>query len=90
LLQKKDGSEVTSRPKARPAASSGILPPPPGGVKVAPPPKLAHPTSSPIHKVAETGGSNVDLLMGVGAPPPATSPAENWGEFASAAGQQAR
>ncbi|KAF4520912.1 hypothetical protein B566_EDAN014416 [Ephemera danica] len=80
-ITKKDGGEVTSRPKSRPAVGSGILPPPPGGVKVVPPPPVAKP------KAAETGSSNVDLLMGVAAPPSApaaaaAASAENWGEFA--------
>jgi len=77
-FQKKDGSEVSSKPKARLNASglgSGILPPPPGGVKIAPPSASGMrttPTSSPSHHVPPqqttvSTSSNVDLLLGVGA-----------------------
>ncbi|XP_071446936.1 NECAP-like protein CG9132 [Hetaerina americana] len=70
-ITKKDGSEVSSRPKARNAAGSGILPPPPGGMKIAPPPggMRVTPTSSPSHgSQRPIGGpsSNVDLLLDVG------------------------
>lgn len=77
-FQKKDGSEVSSKSKARPNAgglSSGILPPPPGGVKLPPPTTSGirtTPTSSPSHQVPPqqttvSASSNVDLLLGVGA-----------------------
>lgn len=48
IWQKKDGSEVSNKPKARPT-SGGILPPPPGGVKIAPPPAPSV-NSSPSHQ----------------------------------------
>lgn len=77
-FQKKDGSEVPSKPKARPNAgglSSGILPPPPGGVKIAPPSASGMrttPTSSPSHQASPkqttvSASSNVDLILGIGA-----------------------
>lgn len=100
-ITKKDGSDVASKPKARPNAGfgSGILPPPPGGVKIAPPSSSGMkttPTSSPSHQVSPqqttvTSSSDVDLLLGVsgGAQAPQAKPAgaggESWGEFASAA-----
>lgn len=76
-FQKKDGSEVSSKPKARPNAgglSSGILPPPPGGVKIAPPSASGMrttPTSSPSHQAPPkqttvSASSNVDLVLGIG------------------------
>ena len=75
-FQKKDGSEVTGKPKARPNATGGlgILPPPPGGVKIAPPSSSGMrttPTSSPSHQAASppqtvSASSNMDLLMGMG------------------------
>ncbi|KDR21002.1 NECAP-like protein, partial [Zootermopsis nevadensis] len=55
-ITKKDGSEVSSKSKARPNAGglgSGILPPPPGGVKIPPPTSSGMrttPTSSPSHQ----------------------------------------
>ncbi|XP_054288318.1 NECAP-like protein CG9132 [Macrosteles quadrilineatus] len=49
-ITKKDGSEVSSKPKTRPT-SAGILPPPPGGVKIAPPPAPSV-NSSPCHQPA--------------------------------------
>ncbi|XP_069683832.1 NECAP-like protein CG9132 [Periplaneta americana] len=100
-ITKKDGSEVSSKPKARPNAGlgSGILPPPPGGVKIAPPSSSGiktTPTSSPSHQAPPqqttvSASSNVDLLLGVSGgaqgqqAKPAGAGGESWGEFASAA-----
>lgn len=100
-FQKKDGSELSSKPKARPASGgTGLLPPPPGGVKISPPAASGNrttPTSSPSHQAlpqqtAVSTSSNVDLLLGASAGvqggPPARSAApggESWGDFASAA-----
>lgn len=77
-FQKKDGTEVSGKSKAKPNAgglSSGILPPPPSGVKIPPPSTSGMrttPTSSPSHQAppqqtAVSASSNVDVLMGVGA-----------------------
>ena len=100
-FQKKDGSELSSRPKARPAAGgTGLLPPPPGGVKIAPPAASGNrttPTSSPSHQASPqqttvSASSNVDLLLGASAGVQGGQPArsvapggESWGDFASAA-----
>jgi len=100
-FQKKDGSEQSSKPKARPAAGgTGLLPPPPGGVKISPPAASGNrntPTSSPSHQApskqtAVLTSSNVDLLLGASASVPGGQPArsaasggESWGDFASAA-----
>lgn len=100
-FQKKDGSELPSKPKARPAAGgTGLLPPPPGGVKIAPPAASGNrdtPTSSPAHQAspqqtAVSTSSNVDLLLGASADVQGGQPArsaapggESWGDFASAA-----
>ncbi|KAJ1527155.1 hypothetical protein ONE63_008686 [Megalurothrips usitatus] len=93
-ITKKDGSEATVKPKARPSGMGGILPPPPGGVgKIAPPPKVT-PTSSPSH-VASNPVPGMDLLNlgGPSATASATSPAgaspaagglESWGDFTTA------
>nr|CAD7446001.1 unnamed protein product [Timema bartmani] len=88
-ITKKDGSDVSSKPRARPglALGSGILPPPPGGVKLAGLPSASGvsrvtPTSSPSHQPT----SNVDLLLDVDQPAatPLKGPGgESWGEFAS-------
>lgn len=81
ILQKKDGSEATGRPKARACAGSlGILPPPPGGVKIAPPPvtgtQKTTPTSSPSHQNLPAGGPDFS---------DSSRPGESsWGEFATA------
>nr|CAD7413961.1 unnamed protein product [Timema poppensis] len=87
-ITKKDGSDVSSKPRARPGLSlgSGILPPPPGGVKLAGLPSASGvsrvtPTSSPSHQPS----SNVDLLLDVDQPAatPLKGPGgESWGEFA--------
>jgi len=100
-ITKKDGSEQSSKPKARPAAGgTGLLPPPPGGVKISPPAASGNrttPTSSPSHQAppqqtAVSTSSNVDLLLGASASVPGGQPArsaasggESWGDFASAA-----
>ncbi|GFG29590.1 hypothetical protein Cfor_01047 [Coptotermes formosanus] len=100
-ITKKDGSELPSKPKARPAAGgTGLLPPPPGGVKIAPPAASGNrdtPTSSPAHQAspqqtAVSTSSNVDLLLGASADVQGGQPArsaapggESWGDFASAA-----
>ncbi|CAG2061741.1 unnamed protein product, partial [Timema podura] len=88
-ITKKDGSDVSSKPRARPglALGSGILPPPPGSVKLAGLPSASGvsrvtPTSSPSHQPT----SNVDLLLDVDQPAatPLKGPGgESWGEFAS-------
>jgi len=86
-FQKKDGSEQSSKPKARPSAGgTGLLPPPPGGVKIAPPVASGNrttPTSSPSHQAAPpqrtavSTSSNVDLLVGASASVPAGQPARS-------------
>lgn len=72
LLQKKDGSEVSSKAKQRTSTGMG-LPPPPGGVKIAPPPART-PTMSPAHKPTPN--------------PQNHSTQGDWGDFASASQQQ--
>lgn len=49
-ITKKDGSEGASSRKSAGSKTGGILPPPPGGVKIAPPPAVKSPTSSPAHR----------------------------------------
>ncbi|XP_012259971.1 NECAP-like protein CG9132 [Athalia rosae] len=71
-ITKKDGSEVSSKSKARGNTALG-LPPPPGGVKIAPPPART-PTSSPAHRSFQIQPNQ-----------PATG--SEWGEFASATQQ---
>lgn len=68
IIQKKDGSEVSSKAKQRTNPAMG-LPPPPGGVKIAPPPAKT-PTSSPAHKPPQSQSQG--------------TAGSEWGEFASA------
>ncbi|PSN34158.1 NECAP-like protein [Blattella germanica] len=86
-ITKKDGSEVTGKPKARPAGGSGILPPPPGGVKVAPPPSggmKTTPASSPSHRTTASASNDADLFMGA----QSGAAGGDFGDFASAAEAQ--
>lgn len=88
-ITRKDGSEATAKPKARPTGMGGILPPPPGSTgKIAPPPKVT-PTSSPLHS-ASNPVPGMDLLSLGGSSSaqagssPAAGNAESWGDFTTA------
>uniref|UniRef100_A0A1B6ELB5 NECAP PHear domain-containing protein n=1 Tax=Cuerna arida TaxID=1464854 RepID=A0A1B6ELB5_9HEMI len=81
-ITKKDGSEVSSKPKARPT-SGGILPPPPGGVKIAPPPAPSV-NSSPSHQPATAKPESWGEFASAGssaAAAPVTPSNPSWVQF---------
>lgn len=88
MSQKKDGSEVSSKSKARPSTGIG-LPPPPGGVKIAPPPART-PTQSPAHKPQSNSGAapgewgefaSASQQQNAAAPAPASASNASWVQF---------
>lgn len=95
-ITKKDGSEVSSRPKPRGAGgnSTGILPPPPGGVKIGPPPgapanaSRVTPVSSPSHQPRPVAGNDLLCDIPISSSHGSTPPEANWGEFAAAGATQ--
>ncbi|KAG8311245.1 Adaptin ear-binding coat-associated protein 1 [Homalodisca vitripennis] len=81
-ITKKDGSEVSSKPKTRPT-SGGILPPPPGGVKIAPPPAPSV-NSSPSHQPATAKPESWGEFASAGssaAAAPVTPSNPSWVQF---------
>lgn len=56
-ITKKDGSEVSSRPKPKSGGGLGLLPPPPGGSSRLPAPPGQSPAGSPSHTVAKPENS---------------------------------
>uniref|UniRef100_T1I3S8 DUF1681 domain-containing protein n=1 Tax=Rhodnius prolixus TaxID=13249 RepID=T1I3S8_RHOPR len=79
-ITKKDGSEATSKPKAR-TSGGGLLPPPPGGVKIAPPPAPSV-NSSPSHAAPNTKPESWGEFASAPSPGTATTPSNpNWVQF---------
>ncbi|KAK9501614.1 hypothetical protein O3M35_012309 [Rhynocoris fuscipes] len=79
-ITKKDGSEATSKPKAR-SSGAGLLPPPPGGVKIAPPPAPSV-NSSPSHAAPSTKPESWGEFASAPSPGGATTPSNpNWVQF---------